>query len=213
MPCCRRSFTYATRWAFYFLLLVALVLSCVSVSSCRFVDVRNPSALNSVYKTTGLFRHLNMETNTCDVIYESFNSAEHSARMGGVTAPIAGFLAVILMALESACSGGCCRQFGRYLAQFILLVAMVAQGLTFLWIGSADCGGDWRAEVAAGKETQCTTHVAEGAACSVTALLIYFICFILICFVPAPYEKKPKGGDEETRDGQKAAVSSSNEIV
>jgi len=186
MTFCRRTRTYCCRWLYYFFLVAAIVLSGLAAASCRFVDIENPQDLGHTFETSGLYRHYDPVSESCQVHETStFTNAENAARMGGVVAPLLGALALLLIATEAFC-GKCCQRCSRWIVSLCLLLAVIFQGLTFLWFGSNACGGDWYMEVT----TQKPCTMDQGAAYSIAATVFYFVCQIFIRSTPAPYEKK-----------------------
>ena len=196
MACCRRTRTYACRWLYYLFLAVGLVLSCLTVTSCRFVDVENPDDVGHEFERVGLFRNYDADADNCQAHASnlSYTTSENGARMGAVVAPLLAAFAFWLIAMESCC-GGCCKRCLRYLVAFCLLLAVVFEGLTFLWLGSEVCGGDWYQEVT----TQKPCTIDEGAIFAAVATSFFFICLFFLSWIPSPYEKKKV--DEDEKDG------------
>eukprot|EP00573_Skeletonema_grethae_P003030 CAMPEP_0201688900 /NCGR_PEP_ID=MMETSP0578-20130828/2573_1 /ASSEMBLY_ACC=CAM_ASM_000663 /TAXON_ID=267565 /ORGANISM="Skeletonema grethea, Strain CCMP 1804" /LENGTH=542 /DNA_ID=CAMNT_0048173371 /DNA_START=126 /DNA_END=1754 /DNA_ORIENTATION=+ len=151
----------------FLLLLYALSLSILTITSCHFL-----SALTPTNESHGVgLTSFELESGEClphsTFIHRNYNGMETLAKIGGYVAPSLGALVIISILLE------CCRPVlgGKFLPTLLLLGSVVCQGLTFfLFQSQLFC---------AKSETIDMCVMDQAAYRSVQATIWYFVSFIL----------------------------------
>lgn len=98
-----------------------------------------------------------------------------AARVGGVSAAVFGSIAVLILFVELVCCRFIC---SRVLISFLLLLAVVGQGLTFLFYATNICLSKSYVSYACGFEI--------GTLLSVIAVIFFFVAAIMACPTPKP---------------------------
>lgn len=138
------SFSRMHRWLSLLCISAGLVLSYMSLASCRFVDIDYDndeedavySPDGNVYSEAGLFQYYNETAGSCLPYHQTsldFQSIENGARTSGLLAPVmATFAFLLILCLGERSYSSCVGN----LTSFALFLAVLFQGLTFLMFKS-----------------------------------------------------------------------------
>lgn len=120
------------RWMLILFLSMAIVMSGMALSSCRFMKYIDSDGING---SVGLYRSFDADDMQCVAHPEQveYNETTNTARMGGVVAFLAGVIVLLFEIVDFCCCRICC---SILIKGVLLLVATIMQGLTFLVFGS-----------------------------------------------------------------------------
>lgn len=154
----------------FLLLLYAIVLSTMTISSCHFLSAISP---DNTPHGVGL-TSFEMENGNClshtSFITSNYNGMELTAKIGGYLAPLFGVLTILFIVLE-CCKGDEWFCAGKCLPCLQLLLSVICQGLTFMLFNST---------LFCSQTTEIDRCIMDEAAYrSVQATTCYFLCFIL----------------------------------